>query len=287
MKAIMKHELSLYFHSMTAYVFGAALLVVVGIGSMMYNLNASVSNFEYVLSFGSIAFVIIVPILTMRIIAEERKQKTDILLYSLPVSTTDIIAGKYLALLIVFAIPMAVVSVYPLIFSLFGDVYLLTAYGSIFAFIVLGAALIAVGVFISSLTDNIGLAAGICVAVILFNYFSVSLSEYVSSTALGSAVVLIILTFLITLLIGKLIKNEMISTMLFAVIAVATAVTYLINSTLFEGLVPNIMSKLSLFDQFSSFVNGAFDMEAMVFFISVIVFFLFLSVQSLEKRRYN
>ena len=287
MKAIMKHELCLYFQSMTAYVFGAALLVVVGIGSMMYNLNASVSNFEYVLSFGSIAFVIIVPILTMRIIAEERKQKTDILLYSLPVTTTDIIAGKYLALLIVFAIPMAIVSVYPLIFSLFGDVYLLTAYGSIFSFLVLGAALIAVGVFISSLTENSGLAAGICVAVILFNYFSVSLSEYVSSTALGSAIVLILLIFLITLVVGKLIKNEFISTVIFIACTTVTVVTYLIKSSLFEGLIPNIMSRLSLFDQFSSFVNGAFDMKAMVYFISVIIFFLFLSVQSLEKRRYN
>ena len=287
MKAIMKHELCLYFQSMTAYVFGAALLVVVGIGSMMYNINASVSNFEYVLSFGSIAFVIVVPILTMRIIAEERKQKTDILLYSLPVTTTDIIAGKYLALLIVFAIPMAIVSVYPLIFSLFGDVYLLTAYGSIFSFLVLGAALIAVGVFISSLTENSGLAAGICVAVILFNYFSVSLSEYVSSTALGSAIVLILLIFLITLVVGKLIKNESISTMVFIACTAIITITYLIKSSLFEGLVPNIMSRLSLFDQFSSFVNGAFDMKAMVYFISVIIFFLFLSVQSLEKRRYN
>ena len=80
MKAIMKHELKLYFHTLTAYVFGAFLLVFVGIGAMMYNIQASVSNFEYVLSFSSLIFVVIVPILTMRVRAEERKQTTDPLL---------------------------------------------------------------------------------------------------------------------------------------------------------------------------------------------------------------
>lgn len=84
MIAVFKHELKNYFHSFTAYVFGAFLLAIVGIGAMLYNLQAAVSNFEYVLSFGMIIFVVIVPILTMRVIAEERKQKTDQLLYSLP-----------------------------------------------------------------------------------------------------------------------------------------------------------------------------------------------------------
>ena len=175
MTAVLKHELRAYFHSLTAYVFGAFLLAFVGIGAMMYNLQAAVSNFEYVLSFGCLVFVVIVPILTMRVIAEERKQKTDQLLYSLPITTTQVVIGKYLALLTVYLIPLCIICIYPLIFSQFGDVYLLTSYGSVFAFFVLGAALIAVGVFISSLTENQGFAAGIGIAVILLNYYSVSL----------------------------------------------------------------------------------------------------------------
>ena len=79
MTAILKHELKSYFHSLTAYVFGAFLLVMVGFGSVYYNLMAAVSNFEYVLSFGSIIFVIIVPLLTMRVIAEERRQSAEML----------------------------------------------------------------------------------------------------------------------------------------------------------------------------------------------------------------
>lgn len=146
MKAVLKHELSGYFHSLTAYVFGAFLLVFVGIGSMLYNIQQAVANFEYVLGFISLIFVGLVPILTMRVLAEERKQRTDQLLYSLPITTTDIILGKYLALLVVFLIPLVIVAFYPLIFAKFGDVYLLTSYGSLIAFFIMGAALIAIGV---------------------------------------------------------------------------------------------------------------------------------------------
>ena len=94
MTAVFKHELRTYFQSLTAYVFGAFLLVVVGIGAMLYNLQAAMSNFEYVRSFSSIVYAAIVPIQTMRVISEERRQKTDQLLYSLPVSTVQVIVGK-------------------------------------------------------------------------------------------------------------------------------------------------------------------------------------------------
>lgn len=287
MIAILKHELRLYFQSLTAYVFGAFLLLVVGIGAMLYNLQAAVSNFEYVLSFSSMVFAVIVPILTMRVIAEERKQKTDQLLYSLPISTTSVIVGKYLALLVVYLIPLAFICLYPLIFSQYGEVYLLTSYGSLFAFFVMGAALIAVGVFISSLTENQGFAAGIGVAVILFNYFSVSLAEYTSATAFGSAVALFAISALIGWIIKNLTRNETIGYGTGLALMLTTTVFYIIDSTKFEGLLPDIMKKLSLFDRFETFVNGVFDLTALVYFGSVIVFFLFLSVQSLEKRRYN
>lgn len=287
MTAVFKHELRMYFRSLTAYVFGAFLLVFVGLGAMLYNIQAAVSNFEFVLSFSSLGFVVIVPILTMRVIAEEKKQKTDQLLYSLPITTTQVVLGKYLALLVMYLIPMAVICMYPLIFAQLGDVYLLTAYGSLFAFYLMGAALIAIGVFISSLTDNQGFAAGIGIAVILLNYYSVSLSEYVSSTAFGSVAALLVLTLIFGSVIHHLTGNENFA---FGVCVFGMAVifiSYMLNSSVFEGLLPSIMEKLSLFDRFSSFINGVFDMTSVVYDLTVIVFFLFLSVQSLEKRRYN
>lgn len=287
MIAILKHELKSYFHSLTAYVFGAFLLVITGVGAMLYNIQAAVSNFEYVLSFGSIVFVVIVPILTMRSIAEERKQKTDQLLYSLPITTTQIILGKYLALLAVFAAPMVLICYYPVVFSRFGDVYLPTAYGSLFAFFLMGAAWIAVGVFVSSLTENQGFAAGIGVGVILLNYYGVSLSEYVSSTATSSLVAITVLIVLVVLILRNLTKNDLVSFGTGIVLLAALMITYLTGTQRLEGLLPGIMTKLSLFKQFERFVDGVFDLTSVVFFLSVIVFFLFLSVQSLEKRRYN
>ncbi len=287
MIAVLKHELKSYFHSLTAYVFGAFLLVITGIGAMMYNIQAAVSNFEYVLSFGSIIFVVIIPILTMRSIAEERKQKTDQLLYSLPLTTTQIVLGKYLALLAVFALPMVIICYYPLVFSRYGEVFLPTAYGSLFAFFLMGAALIAVGIFISSLTENQGFAAGIGVAAILLNYFSVSLSEYVSSTAASSIVAITFLIAAIVLILRYLTKNDLVSFGTGIFLMAALLITYLTGTQRLEGLLPKIMTRLSLFKQFERFVDGVFDLNALVFYLSVIVFFLFLSVQSMEKRRYN
>ena len=287
MSAVFRHELRAYFHSLTAYVFGAFLLAVVGLGSVLYNLQAAVSNFEFVLSFASIIFVVIVPILTMRTLAEERRQRTDQLLYSLPITTTQVVLGKYFALLVVYLIPLAVVSLYPLLFSQFGEVYLPTSYGSLFAFFMMGAALLAVGMFLSSLTDNQGFAAGIGIAAILLNYYSVSLAEYTSSTAMGSLIALYVIALLLGVVIHNLTRNENLAYGVTLVLIAALSVAYFVNSSAFEGLLPDIMTKLSLFRQFNSFVNGAFDLTAIVYYVSVMGFFLFLSVQSMEKRRYN
>ena len=287
MIAVFKHELRSYFHSLTAYVFGAFLLAFMGLGAMLYNIQAAYSNFEYVLSFGSLVMVVIVPILTMRVLAEERKQKTDQLLYSLPITTLEIILGKYLAMLVLFLIPMGIISLYPLIFSQFGDVYLPTSYGSILAFFIMGSALIALGMFISSLTDNQGLAAGIGIAIILFNYYSVSLSEQVSSTAIGAMIAMLVLILVLGAIIRYLTGNENLAFWCSIALIAVVAVLFFLDSSAFEGLLPELMAKLSLFDRFTTIVNGVFDLTAIVYYLSIIVFFLFLSVQSLEKRRYN
>lgn len=287
MIAVWKHELSSHFHSLTAYIFSAFLLAFVGLGAMLYNIQSAVANFEYVLSFVCLGFVVVIPILTMKVIAEERRQKTDQLLYSLPITTSQIIIGKYLALLIVYLAPLVIISFYPLIFARFGEVYLLTSYGSMFAFFMMGAALMAIGTFISSLTDNLGFAAGIAIPVILLNYYSVSLAEYVSSTAIGSAVALIVTAVILGFVIRYLTRNDRLAFGAGAILSITIAGWYVMDSAAFEGLLPDIMKKLSLFERFYKFVNGVFDLTGIIYYMTVIAFFLFLSVQSLEKRRYN
>ena len=287
MIAVLKHELSGYFHSLTAYIFSAFLLAFVGIGALIYNIQSAVANFEYVLGYVCLSFAVIIPILTMRVIAEERKQKTDQLLYSLPIRTSQIVMGKYFALLTVYLVPLCIVAVYPLIFAQFGEVYLPTSYGSLFAFFMMGAAMIAAGTFISSLTENQGFAAGIAVPVILLNYYSVTLAEYVSATASGSAAALIVTAVLLGFVIRHLTKNRNLAYGISILIMLAVVIIYIADSSRFEGMVPDIMTKLSLFERFYTFVNGVFDLTAIIYYITVIIFFLFLSVQSLEKRRYN
>ena len=287
MIAVLKHELRSAFHGLTIYLFCAALLCFVGVGAMIYSIQASVANFEYVLNFVSIGLVVIIPVLTMRSFAEERKQKTDQLLYSLPLKTWQIVGGKYLSLVAMFLLPMAIIAVYPLIFAQYGEVYLPGAYGAMLAFFVMGAALTAVGMFISSLTENQGFAAGIAIVLFLFNYYSVSLAEQVSSTSYGSAFALCIIAALIGFIVKTLTKNNMIALGVGGGLVALTLAAYFIVPDKFEGLLPSIMEKLSLFDRFTTFVDGVFDLTALVFYASVIVLGLFLTVQSLEKRRYN
>ena len=117
MIAVLKHELSGYFHSLTAYTFSGFLLAFVGLGALLYNIQSAVANFEYVLGFVCLGLTVFIPILTMRVISEEKKQKTDQLLYSLPLKTSEIVMGKYLALLIVYLIPLCIVAIYPAIFA--------------------------------------------------------------------------------------------------------------------------------------------------------------------------
>lgn len=287
MTAVLKHELSLFYHNMTGYVFGAFLHLFTGIGAMIYNINASVANFEYVLNFISIIFVVIIPILTMRVIAEERRQKTDQLLYSLPITSSEIAIGKFIALLVVFMVPLVFVAAYPLIFAQYGDVYLPTSYGSLVAFFFMGAAFISMGMYISSLSESQGIAAGICIAFMLFNYFCSTLADYVSSSVVGSLVALGILCIALALIVKFMTKSNIAAVITFVLGGAAVAAFYFKSSDSLENLLPNIMKNLSLYERFSVFVNGVFDITGIVYYISVIAFFLFLSIQSLEKRRYN
>ena len=156
MLAIYKRELKSYFTSMIGFVFMGFFLAIMGIYTVVYNLVNAYSNFEYVLDSLSFVLIIIIPIITMRVIAEEKKQKTEQLLYTSPVSVEKIIIGKYLAVLTLFLIPMVITLFYPLILCQFGTINFATAYGGILGFSLMGATYIALGVFISSLTERSG-----------------------------------------------------------------------------------------------------------------------------------
>lgn len=287
MRAVLKHELSSYFTNLSGYVFGAFLLLFAGIYTMVYNIQSATTNFEYVLGGMSFVFLVIVPILTMRVLAEERRQKTDQLLYSLPLTMTQVVIGKYIAMLIIFAVPLLIISVYPVVLTAFGNIHLPAAFSAIVGFFFLGAALIAIGMYISSVTESQAVAAGICFVVMLVNYFIADLASMASTTAFGSLFALVILALVVSAVVYLMTKSGFAALMCAAVLTGSIMLVYIFNSSVFEGLFPEIMENISLFERFYALIEGVFDLRNIVYFISFIGVFLFLSVQSMEKRRWS
>lgn len=287
MRAFFKHELSSYFTNLSGYVFGAFLLLFAGIYCMVYNLQSAYVNFEYVLGGMSFVFLVIVPILTMRVLAEERRQKTDQLLHSLPITMTQVVLGKYAAMLVIFLIPLTIISIYPIILTAYGNVYLPAAFSAIVGFFFLGATLIAIGMYISSVTESQAVAAGLCFVVMLVNYFISDLAGYASSSAFGSLVALVILLLAVCGIIYLMTKNGFVTLVSAAVLEGGMMLCYIFNSGAFEGLVPSIMEELSLFERFYSIIDGVFDVTSIVYYASITGVFLYLSVQSMEKGRWS
>jgi ABC-2 type transport system permease protein len=265
----------------------AFLLLFAGVYTMAYNLNYGYPNFEYVLQGMSFIFMIVVPVLTMRSIAEERRQKTDQLLYALPVSMTRIVLGKYLAMLTVFAIPVAVLALYPLLLSSFGTVSFVTAYGALIGFAFMGAAFIAIGLFVSSLTENQAIAAVLSFLVLLLNYFLTATTEFISESSTASFIAVTVIIVAIALVLRLMTKNTFAAVTTFLILEIALVVVLMFASDALSGLLTTAMEKLSLFDRFDTFVNGVFDITSLVFYVVTAGVFLFFTVQSLEKRRWS
>ena len=286
MTAIYQRELRSYFHGMTGYVFIAFLLLFSGIYTMFYNLSSGYPNFEYVLQAMTIIFLIAIPILTMRVIAEERRQKTDQLLYTLPVGMTRVVLGKYLAMVTVVAVPCVVMIFYPLLLSTFGTVSFTTAYGALVGFFLLSAALSAIGLLISSLTENQAVAAGLCFGVMLL-YFMSSLSSFVPSSAGASLGALLVTVLVIAILVRVFTRSAPAAIITGLVGEGILFVTYLTASDSFSGLFGRVVDGLSVFARFDTFVDGMFDWTAVIYYLSIIAAALFLAVQSMEKRRWS
>jgi len=287
MRAIVKRELNSYYKSLTGYIFAAFALLFAGIYVMAINLKGGYANFEYVVNNMAFVFLLCIPILTMRVLAEERRQKTDQLLYSLPIGMGRVVCGKYLAMLPVIASPLLVMCLYPLMLSAYGDVPLRLAYGTLFAFFLLGATLAAIGMFVSALTENQAASAGLCFAVMLLLYFLSDLAGYVPETATASYLALAVLILAVGIILYLLTKNAVFGAGLTLLGEGGLLLWFKLDSARFENLFPTFMKALSPFERFSGFVDGTFDLSAVVYFLTVIGLFLFLTVQAMEKRRWS
>ena len=287
MTAIYKRELKSYLTSMVGYLFIVFVLVLTGIYFSAYQLSAAYPKFETTLSAVTFVFLIGVPILTMRVLAEERKQKTDQLLLTAPVSVGNIVTGKYLALVTVYAIPILVLCTYPLIMSKFGTVDFGTAYTAILGFFLLGCANIAIGLFMSALTESQVIAAVLTFVLLFAFYMMNGISSFFSKTSMSTCVTFGLLILAAAIIVYTMIKNVLISAAVGVIGEVILVIVYLLKSSIFEGGIQKVLDIFNLSGHFDNFTNNIFDIKGIVYFLSVIAVCLFLTMQSILKRRWN
>ena len=287
MLAIYKRELKSYLTSMVGYLFMFFVLLIAGIYFSAYQLTAAYPKFEYTLNAMTFVFLIAVPILTMRVLAEERKQKTDQLLLTSPVSVFGIVMGKYLALVTIYAIPVAVLATYPLLMSKFGTVAFGSAYTALLGFFLLGCANIAIGVFFSAITESQVIAA-VLTFVFLFTFYMMNgISSFFSQTAMSTCVTFGLLIIALSLMIYSMIKNAVISGIICVAGEAVLVIIYVVKSSVFEGGIQKVLDIFNLSSHFDNFANAIFDVKGILYFVSVIAVCLFLTVQSIAKRRWN
>ena len=286
MMAIFKRELKSYFNGMIGFLFVAFLLAFTGVFVTSFNLLGGYTAFEYALESTAVVFLLAVPILTMRSLADDKRLKTDKLLYSLPVRLSRVILGKYLAMLAVLLLPTIVLAFYPLILSAFGAVNFAVAYASLLAFFLLGAALIAICLFLSSLADSQIVAAILGFAAVLVIYMAESIASLIPETATVSLLCLIALAALIGVIGYFLTKSIPVAFSIGGVLAGGALILFLLNRPLLEGLFPALLSQLALFDRFGVFSYGLLDIPTLILYLSVSVFFVTLTVLGAEKKRW-
>ena len=276
MLAIYKREVRSYFNSMIGCVFAAFLTIIGGVYFMVYNLYSGYPFFAYSLAGVIFMLLISVPVLSMKSFAEDRKNKTDQLL------------GKYFAMVTVFAIPCIIYCIFPLIIKLQGNAHLLVDYSSILAFFLLGCVFIAIGMFLSSLTESPVIAAISTCAALFFFYLLDNLLQYLPTSAISNLAIWIIVFILIGLLIYHITKNQMIAGVITGIGIIAGVIIYFVKKTLLESLFSTLLEHLVLTDIFYNFSqNYIFDIGGLLTYLSLIVLLVFLTVQTFEKRRWS
>lgn len=290
MIAILKRELSSAFHGMIGYVLTAFLLAASALYFVALNLGYGLTDFGYYTLYRTIFMLLLyIPVLTMRSFAEERRTRTDQLLLTSPVSVWGIVLGKFLALCVLFALPCLVDAGMIVVLAALGAGGAATAanFSSLLCYFLLGCACIAIGVFLSSLTENQIIAAVASVAVLLTGYMMPSLRTMFTA---GSAVSLAVFTALAAVLCvvaGVRCRSFTLGCLSFAGCCVGLTVLFLVKSSWLTEAFSGVLSALCLFLPFEDFVNSSFSIPTLVYYLTVCALFLFFTAQGLEKRRWN
>lgn len=290
MTAIFKRELRSYFHGMLGYVLTAFLLASSGIYFLALNLGYGLTDFGYYTLYRTIFMLLLyIPVLTMRSLAEERRSRTDQLLLTSPVPVWGIVLGKFFAMCAVFMLPclMDVVMILTL-WALGGTVPALAAnFAALLCYFLLGCAAIAMGEFLSGLTENPIIAAVAGFSVLLLAYMMPSLRSLFNA---GSAVALAVFTAIAgaaSLMAGLRTRSFILGCLTFAALCLGLTGLFLLQSAWLTEAFSAVLSVLCFFTPFEDFVNNSFSLPTLVYYLTVTGMFLFFTAQSIEKRRWN
>ena len=287
MAAIFKREFKSYFTGMIGWVIAAVSLFFLGLYYTNRNLLYASSDFASVLYTMTIILLFLLPAISMRSFAEERKNKTDQLLLTSPVSIPAIVAGKFLAETAVFALPLLAAVVMPLILKAFGTVSLVAAYSAVLGYLLLGMACLAVGTWISAMTENQILAYLATFGALLIAYLMNGIKTMFTTGNLLAFVVFVVVLLVASILVGVSCKRLAAGVAVFCVGAVALFILFMLRPAWLLAAFNAVLSALALFDPFTDIVGGMFSLPAIVYYLSVIGLFLFLTGQALERRRWN
>lgn len=286
MIAIYRREMRSYFHNVIGYVVLSVLLLTAGILCTVLNVVQKSPYFSGTLYYLQFALVLVAPLLTMRSLTEERKNRTDQLLYSLPIPLWKIVLGKYFAMVSVLGLACLIIAIYPLLLSLFGMGNFATAYSMLLGFFLLGAALIAVSMLLSSLTDNLVVSVVLSVLGIAALFFiDTFVMKFVDVGAVPSLVVFILLALLIALAIWAFTKNSYFSAFVALLLVLPQIVIFAVNSSLYDGLLYRVARHISLFYRYEVFDKNIFDLTSIVYYLSFAALFLYATWQMMERRR--
>ncbi len=287
MTAIFKREFKSCFTGMIGWVIAAVSLFFLGLYFTNRNLLYASSDFASVLYTMTMILLFLLPAISMRSFAEERKNKTDQLLLTSPVSIPAIVAGKFLAELAVFALPLAAAVVMPLLLQAFGTVSLVAAYSALLGYLLLGGACLAVGTWISALTENQILAYLATFGALLVAYLMNGIQTMFTTGNLLAFVVFMIVLLVASVLVGVICKRLAAGAVVFCAGAVVLFVLFQLRPAWLLTAFNAVLSALALFEPFKDIVGGMFSIPAIVYYLSVMGLFLFLTGQALARRRWN
>ena len=287
MRAVYKKELKGYLTSMQGYVFMAFILLIIGIYFTAYNLNYASPDFGYTLSAITFVFLIITPVLTMRILAEEKKNKTDQLLLTSPVPVWKIVLGKYLGMVTIYLIPVLIAGLYPFILSKYGTVSYSMAFTAIIGFFFLGCANLSIGLFLSSITESQVIAAVLTFAALFCSFMMNGIESFFSQTAITSMMAFLVLAVVAAVFVYQMTKDNLLTGITGIVLAGIVLIVYFVKSSLYEGAIQKLLDLLAVTNHFDNFVGGILDLTGIVYMLSVICIFVFFIFFSIQKRRWS